>query len=343
LTAFSNLRPHLLCSFGNRSSFIIHRFEIGNRVRIETPTLHQVKKALRQRSGRSMADHDDHKKPAMKRQEGQREQRMREQLRDEESEATLLSNIEKRASGNSPHGDGFQPAVFGERAPLGEASLNVAFGTRNESAAAAMDFKTMAQRVLSSQRSAKLKRSTSTGNNGRHNNGHRRVATLLASIDESNRDMSELNKFGGSDSMDIGDWGDLINQDVHQHIDVERRHPLSSTSIDDGVQTPPHYTVSESLPLLSSTERYDGGSSAATARRRAAAIRAKKFWKNFRDCMNPIQWMRRTIYLFFHSFLVLALPCFAASWILYYYMGNPKFDFMPGKATLSWWLNFFGA
>jgi hypothetical protein len=292
-----------------------------------------------------MADHYDHKKPAMKRQEGQR---MREQLRDEESEATLLSNIEKRASGNSPHGDGFQPAVFGERAPLGEASLDAAFGTGTESAAAAtqgkvMDFKSMAQRVLSSQRSAKLKRSTSTDNNGYRNNGHRRVATLLASIDESNRDSSELNKLRGNDTMDIGDWGDLINQDLHEHVDEERRHPLSSTSIDDIVQTPPHYTISESLPLLSSTERYDGGSSTAAARRRAAAGRAKKFWKNFRDCMNPIQWMRRIIYLFFHSFLVLALPCFAASWVLYYYMGNPKFDFMPGTATLSWWLNFFGA
>jgi hypothetical protein len=294
-----------------------------------------------------MADQYDHKKPAMKRQEGQR---MREQLRDEDSEATLLSNIEKRASENSPHGDGFQPAVFGERAPLGEASLDVAFGTRAESAAAAMkgkimDFKTMAQRVLSSQRSAKLKRSTSIGSNSGHNNGHRQVATLLASINESNRDMSELNKLRVSDSMNVGDWGDLINQDVHEHIEEERRHPLPSISIDDVVETPPpHYTVSETLPLLSSTEGYDGGScSTATARRRAAAGPAKKFWKNFRDCMNPIQWMRRIIYLFFHSFLVLALPCFAASWILYYYMGNPKFDFMPGKATLSWWLNFFGA
>jgi hypothetical protein len=294
-----------------------------------------------------MADHDDERKKAMKRQEGQRG--MREQLRDEESEKTLLSNIEKRASGNAPHGDGFQPAVFGERAPLGEAALDVAFGTSATAAPALlgkgkMNFKTMAQRVLVSQRSARLKRQISS-----ENTGHRRVATLLASIDESNRDMSELNKSMRNDSsMDIGDWGALITQDdVHEHIHhEERRHPLSSSSIDDAVQTPPHHDpVSESLPLLSPTERYDGGSfTTATAprRRRVAAGRAKQFWKNFRDCMNPILWMRRIIYLFFHSFLVLAIPCFAVAWVLYYHLRNPKFDFMPGQATLSWWFNFFG-
>lgn len=288
-----------------------------------------------------MADHDDHKKPAIKRQEGQR---IREQLRDEDdSEATLLSNIEKRASGNFPHGDGFQPAVFGERAPLGEAALNVAFG-RTESAPAAMqgkekmNFKTMAQRVLNSQRSAKSKRNLSN-----ESNGHRRVATLLASIDESNRDMNELNKLR-NDTMDIGDWGDLINQDVNEHINEERRHPQSSSSIGDVIQAPPHHPVSESLPLLSPMERYDGGSSTTTARRRAAAGRAKQFWKNFRKCMNPIRWIRHIIYLFFHSFLVLALPCLTVSWVSYYHLGNPDMpDFMPGEATLSWWLNFFGA
>lgn len=290
-----------------------------------------------------MTDHNDHKRPAMNRQEAQR---MRAELRDEESEATLLSNIEKRAAGNAAHGDGFQPAVFGERAPLGEAALDVAFGSRTESAPASMqgkgkmDFKTMAQRVLSSQRSAKSKSKRDTSND---NNGHRRVATLLASIDESNRDMNELNKLRNNGSIDIGDWGDLINQDVHEHIDEEQRRPQSSTSIDDLVQPPPHYPVSESLPLLNATERYDGGSPRTTARRRAAAGRAKQFWKNFRDCMNPIQWVRRIIYLFFHSFIVLALPCFAVSWVLYYHLRNPKFDFMPGQATLSWWLNFFGA
>jgi hypothetical protein len=319
----------------------IHRLEIGDLARIERPTLHQVKVSLCRRSDRSMADHGDHKKPAMKRQVGQR---MREQLREEDdSEATLLSNIEKRSHGNATHGDGFQPAVFGERAPLGEAALDVAFG-RADSAPAAMqgkgkmDFKTMAQRVLNSQRSAKSKRNLSD-----ENHGHRRVATLLASIDESNRDNSESNKLR-NDSMDIGDWGALISQDVHEHIDEERHHPLSSSSIDDVIQAPPHHPESESLPLLNPTERYDGVSSTATARRRrAAAARGKQFWKNFRDCMNPIRWMRRIIYLFFHSFLVLAFPCFAVAWVLYYHLGNPKFDFMPGQATLSWWLNFFGA
>lgn len=38
----------------------------------------------------------------------------------------------------------------------------------------------------------------------------------------------------------------------------------------------------------------------------------------------------------------IALPLFALAWALYYYLGNPEFDFMPGHATLSWWCNFMG-
>ena len=28
--------------------------------------------------------------------------------------------------------------------------------------------------------------------------------------------------------------------------------------------------------------------------------------------------------------------------ILFYFLGNPSFYFLPGEATLAWWLNFFG-
>lgn len=39
---------------------------------------------------------------------------------------------------------------------------------------------------------------------------------------------------------------------------------------------------------------------------------------------------------------MIALPLFLTAWILYYYIGNPTLDFLPGSATISWWLNFFG-
>jgi hypothetical protein len=37
-----------------------------------------------------------------------------------------------------------------------------------------------------------------------------------------------------------------------------------------------------------------------------------------------------------------ALPLFLAGIFLYYPLGNPRFDFLPGEATLSWWCDFLG-
>jgi hypothetical protein len=37
-----------------------------------------------------------------------------------------------------------------------------------------------------------------------------------------------------------------------------------------------------------------------------------------------------------------AIPLFMAALVLYYPIGNPRFDFLPGEATLSWWFNFLG-
>jgi hypothetical protein len=41
-------------------------------------------------------------------------------------------------------------------------------------------------------------------------------------------------------------------------------------------------------------------------------------------------------------FTFAAIPLFIVAWILYYYVGNPELDFLPGSATVSWWLDFFG-
>lgn len=64
-------------------------------------------------------------------------------------------------------------------------------------------------------------------------------------------------------------------------------------------------------------------------------------WKWLRDCCNP--WSMMTI--FFHALRVsfiawMAIPLAVFAHILYYYMDDPDLDFLPGDATLSWWLNF---
>ncbi|KAL7569468.1 hypothetical protein ACA910_009702 [Epithemia clementina (nom. ined.)] len=62
------------------------------------------------------------------------------------------------------------------------------------------------------------------------------------------------------------------------------------------------------------------------------------------QCLNPRYWMQVIFEHVVHSLVCyVALPCFLAAWILFYYLGNPTFDFLPEQAgRLSWWLNFIG-
>jgi len=39
-------------------------------------------------------------------------------------------------------------------------------------------------------------------------------------------------------------------------------------------------------------------------------------------------------------FLWFGFPCFLLSYCLFYLLGNPEFDFLPGEQTLAWWLLF---
>jgi hypothetical protein len=60
------------------------------------------------------------------------------------------------------------------------------------------------------------------------------------------------------------------------------------------------------------------------------------------NCLNPVKMLKRIIHILLHRTFVISIPCFVIAWILFYFVGNPKLDFMPGTATISWWLNFFG-
>jgi hypothetical protein len=45
-------------------------------------------------------------------------------------------------------------------------------------------------------------------------------------------------------------------------------------------------------------------------------------------------------FLIASSFTFLVFPCIVAAALVFYYMGNPSVRFLPGNATLSWWLIF---
>lgn len=101
------------------------------------------------------------------------------------------------------------------------------------------------------------------------------------------------------------------------------------------------YHTNDGLPMLS---RQSSGHSTIKARRKLARKRRKKRRLYvILNILNPFNIIRGIIGLILRSFLPLACPFFIAAWVLYYYMGNPTPDFLPGNATLSWWLNFFGA
>jgi len=61
--------------------------------------------------------------------------------------------------------------------------------------------------------------------------------------------------------------------------------------------------------------------------------------KRLTNCLNPCEVFYRLLFVLSHSTLVISIPCFIVAWILYHYLGDPSLDFMPGNATLSWWLD----
>ena len=75
--------------------------------------------------------------------------------------------------------------------------------------------------------------------------------------------------------------------------------------------------------------------------------RKKNRWKYVakRLCcfwLNPFHWLFVLIKLARNSFAVWAgVPAAIISWILFYHLNNPELDFLPGHASVSWWLNFF--
>jgi hypothetical protein len=263
------------------------------------------------------------------------------------AETTLIEKVEMRGRNTSTGSDGFRPAVDGERVPLGIDNLGRAFGDDVSNVEAPEtnrpSFKNMANKVRSLQNIARHKRQSSekvltvSDNNG---NTHRRAQTLLASIDESldNDEMavSEVDPFGFRQHVqDLQDIGNLWEQlDTSFDIDIG-----GATS---QLEAPAEYnggTVfpTEGQPLLG--DHTDGRTQPPV--RITRTHKMNSHWKNLAQCLNPLNILRRFLDWMSSSFLLLAFPCWVVAGLLYYELGNPKPDFLPG-ATLSWWANFFG-
>ena len=240
-----------------------------------------------------------------------------QELRDEDAEASMLSNIESRASNAVPGADGFTPAVPGERAPLGAASLNTAFGTATASSSGGkkrMSFADVARRVQKMQQLSKLRNETSQRSLGKPQaNGHRRVATLLASIDEDSKDDQSSSK-----GLSIGDLGNLINTDPESSDDEmesdTERQPESNV-VGSNEDEEASNARSETLPLLSDgRQQYAASPSNIVPNRRwtrRQQSRMKNAWLKVRVCCHPVNLMRNLLDTLIHSFLIISIATYS--------------------------------
>lgn len=116
-------------------------------------------------------------------------------------------------------------------------------------------------------------------------------------------------------------------------------------------------TNQETLPLRSSPDLNSYGSSnnnnnnnnnhnSANGRRLQRKKKQPK-WLKFRQRL--WEWLHpgRLLVLLGSTleqayFLLISVPIFFISWILYQYCDNPTFNFLPGNASLAWWFNLLG-
>ena len=78
--------------------------------------------------------------------------------------------------------------------------------------------------------------------------------------------------------------------------------------------------------------------------RRKKLSKCKRFMKQSMGLLlNPLALCRWVYHVARQSYtLTVGFYFFVASWVLFYYMGNPLIEFLPGHASLAWWLNFVG-
>jgi hypothetical protein len=103
----------------------------------------------------------------------------------------------------------------------------------------------------------------------------------------------------------------------------------------------------EKLPLLDRDDsNYATLPSAFTGRfsalnRKTVPRPWRRVRKYLRMCCYPVEALKSFRDLLLTSYAVtLGLPCFFVSLWLFNVMGNPYLDFLPGQASLAWWLNF---
>lgn len=271
----------------------------------------------------------------------------------DQAEDLIISNLEAQSRRTQPLSDGFRPAVLGERAPLGVDSIGTALGHDGNGVPTLArekrpSFKQMVRRVQHMNAASSMVSDSSLisrgSSQGEASASHRRAKTLLASIDEKTDEDAEAHEI----FMDLkaNDFtSDFILDAHHEGLDFLWNQHEEEEMLAEEIAASERVS-SEHEPLLGGSggddEPPDALSIIAERRRLAQKRRNELRMKRCLSCLNPFRTAKRIIYILFHSTFVVSIPFFCIAWILFYHVGNPELDFMPGHATISWWLNFFG-
>lgn len=252
------------------------------------------------------------------------------QIGSDEAEAAVISNVEQRSRRTTANRDGFRPAVDGERVPLGVETLGHAFSTESIKSES-VSFQEAVRRVQKAAKKAHARRRILTSRPDAKDGGHRhrRAHTLLTRIQEDGNSEAEI--------------GGLREDEINLITEFDSDGVSTKDSQIDAARVLQHEDLelrNERLPLLN-TERA-AYSSVAERQQLLNENKKKQRWKQIRAYLNPLNIGKRICYLLFHSFLTISIPLFCAAWFIFYHLGNPSLDLLPGEATLSWWLNFIG-
>ena len=188
------------------------------------------------------------------------------------------------------------------------------------------------QKITSSRNNSALNKRTTQSSSP--SSRHRRTASSAATDL-----LGQINASSSSRRDGFGEDGDRHNNNmVYQAAGIEMEFSESETDEEENEW--------EEEPVLPVTTTSYGSVATEIQETRRYKKFASSAWRRccqkIANC-NPFHLAGRLLQIFVNSFFVkIAVPCFAIAWFLYYYLGNPDFDFMPNQTRISWWFNFIG-
>ncbi len=288
------------------------------------------------------------------------------------AEASLFNSLEdRRTFSRGRSGEKLTAAVSGERAPMDMSArtdevynLFDASNTGGNSISKRgklknARFKNAVNRTMAQKRSIGMFQSklSESMKNVHKRNASSQVHHIMDLVSKTGKTVLPENPFAGSQGRDDDsvDSVDKINRSKTQTDRlVAGAFQVQKLFEDDNDQSTSSQTTTESplpieeLPLLSGV--LDGevdptDENAGLSRRRKQKARRifkmlhRKLRRLCRTVAQLICFVCQGIAAAYFAFA--AIPLVMTAWILFYNLGNPRFDFLPRTTTLSWWCNFF--